>query len=110
MTVYEQLKGVTGFTVSRDAVEAIANRRRVALDNIATDEVISSRGYRLMVADMLMWCYLSPDFSQGDLSISLTEAQREAMKAKADAIYAAVGGDDVTDDTGVSYGYKGKRI
>lgn len=109
-TAFDALIGVTGYPVPRRSAESIALRRGLDLWAAPTQEMMTSREFRLCEADMLMWLFRAPNVSQGGQSYNFTEEQRRDFRRRAVAIYDSLG--DTGDAAGASiqYGYKGDRL
>lgn len=107
-TVLESLKGVNAYPVPQSVIETMAAERGLQLDAALSPDILGSRAYRLVKADLLMWLSRAPDVTQEGISYSFTDEQRKDFRISASAIYKDCG--DVTDKAGTIYGYKGSRL
>ncbi len=88
MTLLEAIKcGVSNFPIPKQTIEMVALARGVAINDVATVEILQSKEYRLMEADVKMWIALSANISQGDISVDNLVTTKELFKAQANAVY-----------------------
>lgn len=105
-TLLSYLKAQNAYPIPTPALAAIVERRGLEAEQEATAALMESRECRLCVADVLRWVSFAPGVSQGGQSFALSEEQRKALRAEANAIYHALGENSGT----VKYGYKGSRL
>ncbi len=107
-TVLEALKGVNAYPIPQRTFEEYALRRGITLSESATQEVLCSKAYNLVVADLLSWLALAPNISQGGQSYAFNEEQRAAFRRRAFALYREFGEEGGAPKT--IFGYKGSRL
>ncbi|MEL7586657.1 MAG: hypothetical protein AAGU19_08070 [Prolixibacteraceae bacterium] len=103
-TILEALKGVTSYPVPRRVFNKIAVIRGLDLEAGATAAVLSSAAYSLAEADVLLWTSDAPDMTEAGTSFKLSDKQRAAMKAQANAVLSPSTVEVVT------FGYKGENL
>jgi hypothetical protein len=107
-TVLETLKAVNAYPVPLRTFIETAEQRCLTLNEEATREVLTGRGYRLAYADLLLWLSLAPNITQGGQSYSFTDEQRQQFRNQAKALYDECG--EVSVAAKPIYGYKGSRL
>lgn len=108
-TVYDTLKAETAYPVPAATLEKILSARGLDAQAEATVQAVAGKQYRLAVADLFKWIVYAPDVAQGGQSYTLTDAQRDALKTAANAVYKEYAESDCAN-VGVSFGYKGSRL
>lgn len=108
ITISEALKGTNAYPVPATKLEEVAVRRGVTLTDTATQDVLTSRGYKLAKADVLLWLSHAPNITQGGQSYSFTDEQRQQFRNQAKTLYDECG--EVSAATKPIYGYKGSRL
>lgn len=108
-TILESLKSVNAYPIPLRSLVETAEGRGLTLSDEATKEVMTSRAYRLAVADLLLWLAIAPDITQGGQSYSFTDEQRKLLRSRATAVYGEFD-ENVAGVGGVAYGYKGSRL
>lgn len=108
MTVCEALMSVSAYPIPHRTIEATALKRGVDLCAEYSSVVAMSADYRLCLADLYMWLFLSPNVGQGGQSYSFNE--RKLFKAMAAKIYAELGSEADMASCGSDYGYKGSKL
>ena len=103
-TTLEAIKGVTNYPIPARTIELLAGKRGVELTATATSEVLNSSGFRLLEADVKMWLVSAPSVSEGGVSFSFSQAQREAFKEQSNAAYSEL------ESRTLKYGYKGEWL
>ena len=107
-TTIEALKSINAYPIPLRTLMETAERRELSVTAEATQEVLQSKAYRLVKADLLLWLSIAPDISQGGQSFSFTDEQRKDFKRQAQGIYDAL---EPSQNAGcVTYGYKGSRL
>ena len=107
-TVLETLKAVNAYPVPLRTFIETAEQRCLTLNEEATREVLTGRGYRLAYADLLLWLSYAPDIAQGGQSYSFTDEQRADLRSRARAIYGEL--EEESDIPKSNYGYKGSKL
>ena len=110
LTVFDALIGVTGYPIPARTVKTISLRRRLELNTVPSEELVTSREFRLCEADLLMWLSRAPNVGQGGQSYNFTDEQRRDFRNRAKAIYDDLGEVADGDSAGIRYGYKGSRV
>lgn len=105
-TVFESLKSLSGYPVPQSALIRITVGRGLAISAEATASVLRSQSYRLAEADLMKWLAKAPNVSQGGVSYSFSESEREQFKAEAEAIYEESGEGQPSSQ----YGYQGENL
>lgn len=108
ITISEALKGTNAYPVPATKLEEVAVRRGLTLTDTATQDVLTSRGYKLAKADVLLWLSHAPNITQGGQSYSFTDEQRQQFRNQAKTLYNECG--EVSAATMPIYGYKGSRL
>lgn len=108
-TVCEALLSISGYPIPIRTIETICTKRSIAPTDEVTSATFATKGYRLAVADLLMWLFNAPNVAQGGQSYSLTDAQRENFRKRAAKIYSDLGDAD-GNSIDIRYGYKGTRL
>lgn len=107
-TVLETLKGVSAYPVPLRTLVETAELRGLSLEEVATQEIMVGKAYKLAKADLLLWLALAPNITQGGQSFSFTDEQRQQFRNQAKALYDECG--EVSAATKPIYGYKGSRL
>lgn len=108
MTVLDGLKGINEYPVKSATFQSVATKRGLTLTSELTTEIIESEAYQLATADIYVVLAYSPNVSQGGVSVSFNDEQREKFLSIANRIYADFG--EVDSIQGVTYGYKGSDL
>lgn len=106
-TVLETLKGVSAYPVPLRTLVETAELRGLSLTEVATQEAMVGKAYKLAKADLLLWLSLAPNIGQGGQSFSFTDEQRVQFRNQAKALYDECGEVSATKPI---YGYKGSRL
>ena len=107
--VIETLKGVNAYPVPLRTLVETAEKRGLDLDGEAKAEVLKSKAYNLVKADLFMWLSFAPNISQGGQSFSFTDEQRTRLRNQAKALYAEFEPDGGAEQKPI-YGYKGSWL
>lgn len=110
LTVFDSLIGVTGYPIPARTVKTISLRRGLDMGAVPSQELLTSREFRLCEADLLMWLSSAPNVGQGGQSYNFTDEQRRDFRNRAKAIYDDLGEVADGDSAGIRYGYKGSRV
>ena len=89
MTIREALRNSFPFTVSNGTLDVIAVSRGLSIEDLFDTEVASNRQYELAKADVIKSVVMSPNISEGGVSISFSE--RQYMISVANEIYERYG-------------------
>ncbi|MDR2765129.1 MAG: hypothetical protein LBB90_08880 [Tannerella sp.] len=109
-TVIESLKGAVGYPVPDRVLADVASIRGLALEDEATESVLTSTSYMLAKADVMRWVSFAPNVHQADLSYDLLYSDREQMRKLANAIYGDLGDGNYIPEVKTKFGYKGSRL
>lgn len=89
MTIREALRNSFPFAISNGQIELILATRCLSADDEFYSSVATSREFELAKADIIKMAIMSPNVSEGGVSISF--ADRSAMIAVANEIYQRYG-------------------
>ena len=89
MTIREALRNSFPFAVSNGTIDVIAVARDLDIDGEFDSSVASSRAYELSKADIIKSVAMSPNVSEGGVSISFSD--RQSMISIANEIYGRYG-------------------
>lgn len=107
-TVLDCLQSINTYPIQLRTFTEVAERRGVDLTEEATAELLKGAVFSLCRADILLWLSYAPAVSQGGISYSFTDEQREKMRNEAQKLYDEFSEDDIS--VTVKYGYKGSRL
>lgn len=108
MTVLDGLKGINEYPVKFATFQSVATKRGLTLNVELTAEIMESEAYKLATADIYVSLAYSPNVSQGGVSVSFTNEQREEFLSIANRLYAEF--EEIGSIQGVTYGYKGSDL
>lgn len=103
MTIQEALSGITNYPIPQRTFNMVAGRRGLDLQAEATQDVMNSGEYRKAEADINAWLATSPTFTEGGVSFSFSQAERDAFRREAAKIYSENGAKP-------KYGYQGEDL
>jgi hypothetical protein len=106
MTVLESLKSISGYPVPDSTLTDIAVKRGLELTGETDAALLASAPFRLAQADILRWVSFAPSVSQGGISYSLSDLDKEQMRSEANAIYSELQDGSYKP----KFGYKGDRL
>lgn len=109
-TVRELLRGISNFPIPERTIELTALRRGLSLDDLVSMDIVTSKEYYLVEADLYKWLYLAANMSQGGQSYNFSTEERNYMRREANRLYALAGTDDTVNLAGPTYGYKGENL
>ena len=110
MSILESLKSINGYPVPFRTINDVAIRRSLSLDDEVTEEVLTSRNYRLAKADIMKWVSFAPNVNQEGVSFDLLYSDRERLRSLANQIYGDLGDSEFIPESKTSFGYKGNRL
>lgn len=105
MKIIESL--ISTYPLSDNIFQRIAIKRGLNLEAELTSDTLMSKEYRLAEADIKLLTALSPDITQGDVSIKFDDTTREELRSEAMSIYSELG-EYVSQVP--RYGFKGSRL
>ena len=108
-SVLESLKSVNAYPVPTGAIEAIAARRGVSLNEEATPQALNGSEYNLALADVLLWLSDAPNIAQGGQNYSFSDTQRSQFITRANRIYKKYDEESVVGNK-PTFGYKGSEL
>lgn len=108
MTVLDGLKGINDYPIKSATFNSVATKRGLTLTGELTSAIMDSEPYELATADIYVYLVYAPNISQGGVSVSFNEEQRENFLTMANTIYAKWSETDSIN--GVVYGYKGSDL
>lgn len=89
MTIREALRNSFPFAVGQGQLDVIAISRGLSLDDEFDSHVAVSRSFELCKADVIKTVVMTPNLSEGGVSISFTD--RDSMISIANSIYGKYG-------------------
>lgn len=108
MKISELLKSINTYPIPENVISEAGIRYGLDLEAEATQEIISSSGYKLAKADIYTFLAGAPDVTQNGISFSFTDEQRKYFLNVSSSIRTEEG---VTDTTGAGYyGYVGEDL
>lgn len=108
MTVGEGLRAINEYPIKVSNLQMIATLRGLNLNAELNPAIMESKSYKLATADVYKYLAFAPNVSQGGVSVSFSEAQRNEFLSIANGIYAGLGEEE--SKSGVIYGYKGSDL
>ncbi|MBO4778030.1 MAG: hypothetical protein J5588_06000 [Bacteroidales bacterium] len=108
MTVQDGLRSINEYPIKGAVLSSIATLRGITLTAELTEATMKSKAYRLATADVYKFIAFAPNISQGGVSVSFTDAQRNEFKRIANSIYGELG--EETVETATVFGYKGSSL
>lgn len=106
MTILQAIKSLSRYPIADTAIELCAIKRGLDVEDEVTDVNIAETSYKLLEADIYLWLASAPTVTQGGISYSFSEKERNLLKQKASAIYTECG----VDGAVLKYGYKGSTL
>lgn len=107
MNALQSLKSISAYPIPTATLADIAEGAGLAVDAELTSEGRNSCEYRLALARVYLFLSEAPNVSQGGISYSFSEWERQRMRRKAEELLDAVGEDA---DGCVPLGYKGEDL
>jgi len=105
-TISESLRGITAYPLPNKTILGVTMRRGLVDSSEVTRAIMLSKGYRLAEADLLKWLSKAPDVSEGGVSFSFSQKERDSFTREADSIYSEYGEPTIND----TYGYIGEDL
>lgn len=106
MTIIESLKTISSYPVPQLTLIRVAVERGLPGEETITPEILKSNGYQLAKADLMDWLSNAPNVSEGGVSFSLSQKERDNFKRKSESIYREAG----ESTSSVKYGYIGEEL
>lgn len=106
MTVSESLKSINNYPIPPYVLTKSAIKNGMSLEEEVTSEILISREYRLMEADVYAFLAGAPDVTQNGVLFSFSQEQREWFLSMSNGIKTELGIED--SSTGQGYGYMGE--
>lgn len=106
MKIIESLKTISSYPIPQRTLHRVAVERGLQAEESISAETFKSKAYKLAEADLMEWLAKAPNVSEGGVSISLSQSERESLKRDAKAIYNEFG--ESTND--VKFGYIGDEL
>jgi hypothetical protein len=105
MTVVESLRAITNYPIPERTLERAALYRGLDPALVIDSRTMDSQQFKLAEADIYEFLSTAPNVSEGGVSFSLSEQQRQGYKHKADDIRT------VLNVAGMpKFGYKGEML
>ena len=105
MTLQEALKSITNYPIPQRTLDRVAAGRGLNLEAEADQSTLESGNYRLATADLMMWLVTAPNISEGGVSFSFSQEERNQFKKEAASILAELGAPKRSN-----FGYKGEHL
>lgn len=106
MKIVESLKAISIYPIPQRTLDRVAVERGLQQDQEATSQTFTTKGYQLATADLMDWLSNAPNISEGGVSFSLSQQERESFKRKSKAIYQTYG----IGTESIEYGYAGSEL
>lgn len=106
MTILEAIKGITNYPIPQGTIDSFSVRRAVDTTTTVTQNVLLSKSYRLLEADVKRWLVSAPNITEGGITFSFSPAERDEFKREAIATYIEYDEQSKT----VQFGYKGENL
>lgn len=106
MTVSESLKSINNYPIPPYVLTKSAIKNGMSLEEEVTSEILISREYRLMEADVYAFLAGAPDVTQNGITFSFSQDQRDWFLSMSNSIKTDLG--VVDSSTGQGYGYMGE--
>lgn len=107
MDALTSLKSLSAYPVPSAALLDIAEGAGLAPDTEMTQEVRQSASYRRAKARVYLYLADAPNVSQGGISFSFSEGERNRMRKLAEALLDDLG---ESNPSGIDYGYQGEDL
>lgn len=108
-SVIDILRGINAYPIPMNEIMGACQSRYLSYYDEATKDILDSKAFNLVKADLLLWLSIAPDISQGGQSYSFTDEQRRVMRNQAQALYAEFEPQGSAVQKPI-YGYKGSRL
>jgi hypothetical protein len=105
MTILEALKSISNYPVPQRVFNRVAAGRGLVLDQVAISTDFESSAYKGAESDIMTWLTTAPNVSEGGVSFSLSQNEREQLKREADSLLDQIGTPRVS-----IFGYKGENL
>lgn len=104
----QSLKGLSAYPVPPATLQNIAEETGIALQMEMTPELRAERGFKRAKALVYRFLSHAPNISQGGISYSFSEKEREHFSSMADKLFEQAGDDDAL--LRGEYGYIGEDL
>jgi anaerobic ribonucleoside-triphosphate reductase len=91
MTILESVRSVSAYPIPTVTVREFAERQGLNIDAVITNEVRESAALKTALAEVYAWLAEAPNISQGGMSYSLNDEQRQYYRAKAESLRIEAG-------------------
>ena len=108
-SVIDILRGINAYPIPMDEIMGACQRRYLSYYDEATKDILDSKAFNLVKADLLLWLSIAPNISQGGQSYSFSDQQRKDLRNQAQALYKEFEPDGAAVQKPI-YGYKGSRL
>lgn len=105
MKIIESL--ISSYPLADCIFKRVALKRGLDLEAELTADILMSKEYRLAEADIKLLTALSPDITQGEVSIKFDDTTREELRHDAMSVYSEL---EEHISQVPRYGYKGSRL
>ena len=108
MVVLDSLQAISGYPLSRNALRSICIECDVDPDQEIDADCLKGNNYKKAKAEVFLMLYQAPNISQGGISYSFTQEERESFKS---SYYLLMG--EIGEDATIKlprFGYKGSNL
>jgi len=105
MTTLDALKSISNYPTPKRTFDRIAVVRGISLTQEATPEILLSREYQFAQADLMNWLATAPNVSEGGISFSFSQTEKDQFRRDATSILAELG-----TPRSSRFGYKGENL
>ena len=110
-TISQALKDEIHYPLGDGFIENKLLSRGLNGEEIITAEIMAEKSFKGAVADCLISIIEAPNFSESDISVSLSSADKEHILKRANRLYAAIGEEEkvISDQPKVRIGFPNTR-
>ena len=105
MTILESLISLNTFPIPQLVIEKICIDRGLEPLGTYLIGVGSSQGYQLAKADTWEWLAITPDLTEQEIGLKISDEVKKGLKAQADTIYGTYGDSKFS---GLRFGFVGE--
>ena len=74
-SVIDILRGINAYPIPMNEIMGACQRRYLSYYDEATKDILDSKAFNLVKADLLLWLSIAPNISQGGQSYSFSDQQ-----------------------------------
>ena len=109
MNVLQSLKSISSYPIPTATVEDIAEGAGLTVDTVMTTEIRNGKEYKRAKAQVFLFLSEAPNVSQGGITYSFSEAERNRFRSRASNILNEIG-EGGEDAALPEFGYKGEDL